>query len=65
MGVLKFIEMLPCSCIQVTSDQIKLLEFQKRLEESFGEKYVNLSLYDTLFQVRTMMSLIKIASYLV
>jgi len=35
---------------QVTADQLKLLEFQKRLQKP-GEQYMNLSLYDTLYQL--------------
>eukprot|EP00795_Rhopilema_esculentum_P014842 gene14842-5965_t len=37
--------------VQVTTEQIKLLEFQKRLGDEFGEKYLSLCMYDTLHKL--------------
>eukprot|EP00112_Aurelia_sp_Birch-Aquarium-sp1_P019595 Seg4875.2 transcript_id=Seg4875.2/GoldUCD/mRNA.D3Y31 product="Vacuolar protein sorting-associated protein 16" protein_id=Seg4875.2/GoldUCD/D3Y31 len=37
--------------VQATTDQIKLLQLQQRLEDQFGKKFLDLSMYDTLFQL--------------
>ena len=37
--------------LQATSDQIRLLEFQKRLQDSYKKQFMNLSVTDTLYQL--------------
>uniref|UniRef100_A0A7M5WWD2 Vacuolar protein sorting-associated protein 16 homolog n=1 Tax=Clytia hemisphaerica TaxID=252671 RepID=A0A7M5WWD2_9CNID len=36
---------------QVTEDNIKLLEFQSRLQDQFGDQYLNKTIGDTLYQL--------------
>ena len=37
--------------LQATSDQMRLLEFQKRLQDSYKKQFLNLSVTDTLYQL--------------
>jgi len=37
--------------LQATSEQMRLLHFQSRLQEQFGKSFLNLSLSDTLYQL--------------
>lgn len=37
--------------LQATSDQMRLLEFQKRLQNSYKKQFLNLSVTDTLYQL--------------
>jgi hypothetical protein len=37
--------------VQATEEQIRLLEFQSRLEDQFGKRFLDLSVSDTLYQL--------------
>ncbi len=40
-----------CCTIQETDDELKLIKYQKRLEEELRRNYINLSLHQTIYQL--------------
>ena len=46
--------------VKQTEDQIKLLKYQRRLEEEFNRPYMDLSLHQTIYRL-TMENNIKVA----